>query len=143
MLVYLDNCTFNRPFDNQTHIRIRLETEAKLHIQNLIKQKELDLVWSYVLTFENAKNPFFDKQFAIEQWQYLASVIVEEKEQIIQQAEEFVELGVKPFDALHLSCAIFANTDAFISTDDRLIKKANKYQWINTLNPIDFIKELP
>lgn len=30
MRVYLDNCMFNRPFDDQGHIRIRLETEAKL-----------------------------------------------------------------------------------------------------------------
>lgn len=30
MRVYLDNCMFNRPFDDQSHIRIRLEAEAKL-----------------------------------------------------------------------------------------------------------------
>jgi len=31
--VYLDNCCFNRPFDNQNQVRIRIETEAKLFIQ--------------------------------------------------------------------------------------------------------------
>ena len=31
--VYLDNCCFNRPFDNQLQPRIRFETQAKLHIQ--------------------------------------------------------------------------------------------------------------
>ena len=31
--VYLDNCAYNRPFDDQTHIKIALETEAKRHIQ--------------------------------------------------------------------------------------------------------------
>ena len=30
MRIYLDNCTFNRPFDDQTHIRIYVESEAKL-----------------------------------------------------------------------------------------------------------------
>lgn len=30
MRVYLDNCSFNRPFDDQTQIKISLETEAKL-----------------------------------------------------------------------------------------------------------------
>jgi len=29
MKLYLDNYCFNRPFDDQTQIRIRLETEAK------------------------------------------------------------------------------------------------------------------
>ena len=33
MRVYLDNCCFNRPFDDQSQLRIRLETEAKLDIQ--------------------------------------------------------------------------------------------------------------
>jgi len=33
MRIYLDNCSFNRPFDDQTQLRIRLETEAKQLIQ--------------------------------------------------------------------------------------------------------------
>ncbi|MFN0197095.1 MAG: PIN domain protein, partial [Planctomycetaceae bacterium] len=33
MRIYLDNCCFNRPFDDQRQIRVRLETEAKLCIQ--------------------------------------------------------------------------------------------------------------
>jgi len=28
----MDNCCFNRPFDDQTQTRVRLETEAKLEI---------------------------------------------------------------------------------------------------------------
>ena len=30
--VYLDNCCFNRPFDEQVSAVIRLETDAKLHL---------------------------------------------------------------------------------------------------------------
>lgn len=30
----MDNCCFNRPFDDQSQIRIRLESEAKLKIQD-------------------------------------------------------------------------------------------------------------
>ena len=37
MRVYLDNCMFNRPFDDQVQIRIRLESEAKLYVQDKIK----------------------------------------------------------------------------------------------------------
>lgn len=56
---------FNRPFDNQDNIRVRLETESKLHIQNLIKMGQLDLVWSYILDFENSKNPFLKGVFLL------------------------------------------------------------------------------
>ena len=30
--LYLDNCCFNRPFDDQSQLLVRLETEAKLFI---------------------------------------------------------------------------------------------------------------
>ncbi len=58
MQIYLDNCVFNRPFDDQNHLRVRLETEVKLYIQARIKQGDLQLVWSYILEFENVQNPF-------------------------------------------------------------------------------------
>jgi len=31
MKIYLDNCSYNRPFDDQSQMKIRLETEAKLY----------------------------------------------------------------------------------------------------------------
>lgn len=32
MIVYLDNCCYNRPFDDQTQERVHLESEAILTI---------------------------------------------------------------------------------------------------------------
>jgi hypothetical protein len=34
--VYLDNCSFNRPFDDQMQLKVILETEAKQFIQRQI-----------------------------------------------------------------------------------------------------------
>jgi hypothetical protein len=44
MKVYLDNCAYNRPYDNQQDIVVHIETEAKLVIQQMIKDNELELV---------------------------------------------------------------------------------------------------
>ena len=49
-------------------------------------------------------------------------------------------IGIKEKDALHLSCAIFANCDYFITTDDKLL--SYKTNQIKTLNPIQFIYEM-
>ena len=57
MLIYLDNCCFNRPFDNQKQIRIRIETEAKLFIQEEILPGKFLLAWTYILDYENASKP--------------------------------------------------------------------------------------
>ena len=36
MLIYLDTCCFNRPFDDQSQTRIRFETAAKLQLQQRV-----------------------------------------------------------------------------------------------------------
>ncbi|CAN5408286.1 hypothetical protein BH10ACI1_BH10ACI1_21920 [soil metagenome] len=68
MKIYLDNCTFNRPFDNQNGIRVRIETEAKLYIQEQIEAGKLNLVWSYILDFENEQSPFIERKISISKW---------------------------------------------------------------------------
>ncbi len=45
MRVYFDNCCFNRPFDDQTPLGVRLETEAKLFVQRLVASGTLALGW--------------------------------------------------------------------------------------------------
>ena len=55
--IYLDMCCFNRPYDNQTQPRIHFEAAAKLTIQSLIVVGDIDYSWSYILEFENSKNP--------------------------------------------------------------------------------------
>jgi hypothetical protein len=67
--VYLDNCAYNRPYDNQSDINIRLESEAKLFIQEMIKDNMIDLVWSSVNIFENNDNPSPEKRERIMAWE--------------------------------------------------------------------------
>ncbi len=55
MKIYLDNCCYNRPFDDQSQIKINLEAQAKLYIQAKIREGAYDLVWSYILDYENGK----------------------------------------------------------------------------------------
>ena len=38
MKIYLDNCCYNRPFDDQTALKVHLEAIAKLAIQADIKR---------------------------------------------------------------------------------------------------------
>jgi hypothetical protein len=63
----LDNCAYNRPYDDQTQPKVTLETLAKLHIQELALKREIDIVWSYIFKFENSRNLFNAKREAIAQ----------------------------------------------------------------------------
>ena len=87
MKIYLDMCCFNRPYDDQTQARIHLETEAKLLLQQKVKDAECDLIWSSVLDFECHNNPFEERRHAIMQWRRLAKTIVLTNANIIIQAK--------------------------------------------------------
>jgi predicted nucleic acid-binding protein len=139
MRIYLDNCVFNRPFDDQSHLRVRLETEAKLYIQAKIKQGDLQLVWSYILEFENAQNPFHARKQTIAQWKNLASVLIPESSGLLAIARELLAKGIKPKDALHIASAIKGEADCFLSTDDKLLKKLVNISKIRAMNPVNFI----
>ena len=57
MKVYLDLCCFNRPFDDQSQLLVRLQTEAKLAIQESIRSRSHTLIWSAILDLENIEIP--------------------------------------------------------------------------------------
>ena len=143
MKIYLDNCCFNRPFDDQSQLRILLESEAKLRIQENIRSGTFKLVWSYILDYENSKNPFRERREQIIKWRAYSNEDIEESAQILNIAIMIMQHGIKNIDSLHLACAIKANADYFLTTDDGVIKKATYIQNIKIIDPIDFIKEVP
>ena len=142
MKIYLDNSCFNRPFDDQKQLRIKLETEAKLNIQERIFQKKIELAWSYIIDFENEANPFEQRKLVIKGWKNYASVDTDETEEIVKKAECFHQMGIRSKDSIHLACAISMRCEYFLTTDDELIKKASGINEIKITDPISFIKEV-
>ena len=63
MRVYLDNCCYNRPFDEQVQLRVRFEIEAKLEVQRQMRSGELEYVWSDMLVTEVQDSQFFDYDY--------------------------------------------------------------------------------
>ena len=142
MRVYLDNCTFNRPFDDQSQIRIRIETEAKLFIQREIKEGRIDLIWSYINESENSDNPFHDGKNSIGRWKQFAKIKLDETRNLLETAANLVKSGLRSKDALHLACAIEGKAQFFLTTDDGILRKLADYSKVKILNPVDFIGEV-
>jgi hypothetical protein len=46
MRIYLDNCCLQRPLDDQTHPRVRVETEAVFIVLAAVQAGELSLLGS-------------------------------------------------------------------------------------------------
>ena len=141
MRIYLDNCSFNRPFDEQNQIRIKIETDAKLYIQELIKNKRIELVWSYILEYENSCNPFEERKDQILKWKKYSSYKILENENIIKNAENIFKLNIKSKDSLHIACAIESKCDYFITTDDFLLKKSDEITLVKIVSPPLFVEK--
>jgi len=137
--IYLDNCCFNRPYDDQTQPRIQFESSAKLLIQSLIVDGQIELVWSYILEFENSKNPFQEKRDTILAFKKYASEIIEPEKAIEDAAKNFQLKGLKAYDSLHLACAISAGCDYILTVDDKMLKK--QVDDIEIIDPVIFINQ--
>jgi predicted nucleic acid-binding protein len=142
MRVYLDNCCFNRPFDDQAQLRVRLESEAKLEIQRCIRASAIELAWSYVLDYENRANPFEERRYLIGGWRVLATVDVQETDAVLQEAHKVADCGLRPSDALHVACAEAAQCDYFLTTDDAVIKKMRGFTGVVVMDPTQFVIEV-
>ena len=62
MRIYLDNCAYNRPYDDLTQLSVNLEAQAKLQIQTWIREEKYDLVTSEMLMKEIEDCPFEIRQ---------------------------------------------------------------------------------
>jgi hypothetical protein len=143
--IYLDNCCYNRPFDNLSQEKIRNEAAAKVFIQSLIKYQSLSLYYSLYYSFmslhEINANPFTRNREHINNFlKEYASVYISAKR--ISEIEEIANLvmqtGIKKKDAIHLSCSIVAECDFFVTTDKRVLNHITDK--IKIVNPIDFVK---
>jgi predicted nucleic acid-binding protein len=140
--VYLDNCCLNRPFDDQRQMRVRLEAEATLCIQEHSRRGTLELVWSYMLDFENAANPFEERRTTISGWRQYATLDVEETPLILQHANRLAGMGLKAKDALHIACAIAGACSYFVTTDDDILKRRPDVHDITLIDPTALVREM-
>ncbi len=128
MKIYLDLCVYNRPFDYQGNPKILLETIGFLLILSMLQTEELQIINSFVLEYENSKNPKTENRLIIADMLNEAKSYIHYEPVIEERASAFEEKGIQHFDALHLACAEYGKADFFVSCDEYLIRKANKIE---------------
>jgi predicted nucleic acid-binding protein len=145
MRLYLDVCALNRPYDDQTIDRNRLEAEAVAIIIGRIGAGRHSLVSSEAIDRENAACPDLEKVELVRETLRIASHHVVLAAEDVQRFEELLDLGFRSMDALHLACAEAGNCNFFISTDDKLIKRAGAHRAalaIRVVSPLTFVTEV-
>ena len=144
MRIFLDACSFQRPFDDRSQPRINIEAEALLTILRLVESGHLELLSSEVLRFEIDRVPNQYRKGQATEMLKLATHVIELNDEIEAQADSFVNTGVRPLDALHLASASWAKADYFFTCDDRLLKKRSTLKSIATevLSPLQLVAEV-
>ena len=137
--IYLDMCCFNRPYDDQTQQRIQFEAVAKLMIQSFIVEGKIDFVWSYVLEFENSKNPFFEKRNTILAFKPYAIETVWPNPLIESIANTLQRKGLNAYDSLHIACAAFSSCDYFLTVDKKVLNKS--CEAVQITDPVIFLNQ--
>jgi predicted nucleic acid-binding protein len=139
--IYLDNCCYNRPFDDLTIGGNDIEASAKMFIQSLVKYKSIELYYSFESLYEINDNPHEENKKSILDFICAyAGCYVDEAHiaEISVLADGIMRAGIKKKDAVHLACAIYAKCDCFITTDKRVLKyKTDKIQ---ISNPVEFVE---
>ncbi|MCX7726016.1 MAG: hypothetical protein N2053_04115 [Chitinispirillaceae bacterium] len=137
--LYLDNCCFNRPFDDQYQKKIYLETEAKLYIQKRIIEGYYDFVWSFMLDYENSANPDIEAKMLIQKWEKICKETILLSNDLLVASKKINEMGFGIKDSIHIACALVAKCNYFLTVDKRILKKKNKINDLIIINPIDFV----
>ena len=123
--LYLDSCCFNRPFDDLSQEKIRLEFEALVIIIGKCENGDWDILASDVLDDEidRTTNPI--KKQKIKLLYSSTTTKVEINDEIISRAKELQSsYGIRSFDALHLASAEYGKADVLLSTDRKFVSKA-------------------
>ncbi len=127
MRVYLDVCCLNRPFDDQSQERVRLETEVLILLFLRVQAGDARWVSSEVNDYEVSQTPNMLRRSRVVALARTASEHVRLEAQDEERGVALGKLGFGSFDALHVACAERAGVDALLTTDDGLVKLAARH----------------
>lgn len=143
--VYLDACCLNRPFDDQSQARIRLEAEAVMLLFAYPECGDLHWIGSEVLSYEIGRMPDPERRRRVQRLLRLSarSVTIGPEQQ--KRAAELQTFGFGTYDALHLACAEQGGAELFLTTDDALVRLARRH--ISTFcvrveNPLTWVNKM-
>jgi predicted nucleic acid-binding protein len=137
--LYFDICTLCRPFDDQSQMRIRLETTAYYLILQALQDARYAMVVSPVHFDEaNAISDVEERREIVVMLEKFGTVTDSDMAAARARAEELHSRKFGIADAAHVAFAE-AVADFFISCDDRLVKKCKKEKVrVPTVNPVEF-----
>jgi predicted nucleic acid-binding protein len=145
--LFFDTCCLNRPWDDQSQIRIHLEAEAVLYLVEAARQGRIEMATSDYLLAEILCQPDPIRCIDVMGLTSPAALHISQSPAIETKAQALVSFHITENDALHVITAEAAQCDFLLTTDDRLKKRCQKAAaqsaiTIQVLNPTEFLPYL-
>jgi len=143
--VYLDVCCLNRPFDDQTQDRVRLETAAVETVVYRVKIGSYIGVGSEAVRLETERISDPECKARVQaQANIFTQMVTIQQEQVVR-GRLLENLGFKTLDALHVACAEHGQANILLTTDDRFMRLANRVHkelFVKVANPVNWLSEV-
>lgn len=142
MRLYFDNNVYNRPFDDRSVPRNRIEARAVQELLGRIENGEIELVSSFVVDDEHSRLSFPARRKEVRRLMDLAQADIASHPAILERARGLRRVGFGEGDALHLATAEYAGVDYFVTCDDKLLRKARSVETtVNVVLPTELLEE--
>ncbi len=138
---------YNRCFDDQRQLRIRLEASAIESLFSLIESGRFTCIWSFVLDYENTLNPFDERKQFVQAMSFICRESVIPSSALHRLAKEIArKTNIAQRDSLHLASADMGNCKYFVTCDDNLIKMVKSKSGevglrVRPINPVELIRK--
>ena len=143
--IYLDVCCLNRPFDDHTQDKIRLESEAVVTILTNMENKKWQMIGSDIINYEISRISNPDRKKKVIIISKISTQHINLNDSVINRAKAIEKHNIKSMDALHLASAEQEKVDIFLTTDQDLITKCSLQSSkikIKVQNPVNWLMEV-
>ena len=143
ILIYMDCCCLNRPSDDQTQDKIRIEADAIIAILYKCFYDSWELIGSDIVEYEIMKSPDKNKKSKTLDLYKIINENIEINDIIMERAKELHNNGLKPMDSLHFASAEYRNADVLLTVDKDFLKKSKQINSsLKVENPINWFMEV-
>jgi hypothetical protein len=144
LLVYMDCCSLNRPYDDQLQDKIRIESDAVIAILFKCYYGNWKLVGSDILEYEIMKTPDKNKRNNVLNLYSIKKEFITLNDKIQKRAIELQDsFSLKPFDSLHYASAEYKNVNALLTVDKDFISAGKQIPSSIVIdNPLNWFMEV-
>ena len=142
ILIYMDCCCLNRPSDDQTQEKIRIESDVIIAILSKCFYGSWKLIGSDIIEYEIMKTPDINKKNRALDLYKIKEENVAINDIIIKRATEIQRYGLKQIDSLHYAVAEYRNVNVLLTVDKDFINSSKKINSsLKVENPINWFME--